>query len=87
MIASERQVVLPGEIERRLFPLAFCRECGQEHLMARCRSPGDGHEVAFRSRADGARSARLTERTGGARGRVFEVREIVAVLISPVLLR
>lgn len=27
------QVVLPGETERRLYPLAFCRECGQDYLM------------------------------------------------------
>jgi hypothetical protein len=27
-------VVLPGEPERRLFPLAFWRECGQECLIA-----------------------------------------------------
>lgn len=33
-IRDEYQVVVP-EPERRLFPLAFCRECGQEYLMAR----------------------------------------------------
>ncbi len=27
------QLVLPGESERRLYPLAFCRECGQDYLM------------------------------------------------------
>jgi superfamily II DNA/RNA helicase len=27
------QLVLPGDTERRLYPLAFCRECGQEYLM------------------------------------------------------
>ncbi|HEX2301754.1 MAG TPA: DEAD/DEAH box helicase, partial [Pseudonocardiaceae bacterium] len=47
-ITSEFQVVLPGE--RRLFPLAFCRECGQEYLMARRESPGGGHEADFRAR-------------------------------------
>lgn len=31
-IESEFQVELPGN--RRLYPLAFCRECGQEYLMA-----------------------------------------------------
>ena len=34
-IEGEYQVVLPGEPERRLYPLAFCRECGQDYLMAR----------------------------------------------------
>ncbi|MGH3883003.1 MAG: DEAD/DEAH box helicase [Pseudonocardiaceae bacterium] len=48
-ITSEFQVVLPGEIERRLFPLAFCRECGQEYLMAR-RGRHGGHEADFRAR-------------------------------------
>ncbi len=33
-IEGDYQVVLPGEPERRLYPLAFCRECGQEYLMA-----------------------------------------------------
>ena len=32
-IEGDYQVVLPGEPERRLYPLAFCRECGQEYLM------------------------------------------------------
>ncbi len=31
-IESNFQVVAPGSLERRLFPLAFCRECGQEYL-------------------------------------------------------
>ncbi|MDQ3152652.1 MAG: DEAD/DEAH box helicase, partial [Actinomycetota bacterium] len=46
-IESEFQVELPGE--RRLFPLAFCRECGQEYLMAR-RQLRDGHEAVFTAR-------------------------------------
>lgn len=33
-IEHEYQVVVPSP-ERRLYPLAFCRECGQEYLMAR----------------------------------------------------
>jgi Lhr-like helicase len=48
-VTSEFQLVLPGEGERRLFPLAFCRECGQEYLMARRERHG-GHEVDFRAR-------------------------------------
>ena len=32
-ITTEFQIVLPGEPERRLYPLAFCRECGQDYLM------------------------------------------------------
>ena len=34
-IDVDYQVELPERPERRLFPLAFCRECGQEYLMAR----------------------------------------------------
>lgn len=35
-IAHEYQIYAPGaETERRLYPLAFCRECGQEYLMVR----------------------------------------------------
>ncbi|MGH7750108.1 MAG: DEAD/DEAH box helicase, partial [Candidatus Dormibacteria bacterium] len=48
-IESEYQMVLPGVPERPLFPLAFCRECGQEYLMARRDQRGD-HTVAFRAR-------------------------------------
>ena len=48
-IESNFQVVAPGSLERRLFPLAFCRECGQEYLMAR-RELRDGHQTAFRAR-------------------------------------
>lgn len=51
-IETEYQIVLPsaqGQGERRLFPLAFCRECGQEYLMARRERGPEGHEV-FRAR-------------------------------------
>ncbi|MEU4626840.1 DEAD/DEAH box helicase [Actinoplanes sp. NPDC023801] len=34
-IETTFQVVLPGSPERRLYPLAFCRECGQEYLIVR----------------------------------------------------
>jgi superfamily II DNA/RNA helicase len=47
-IETEYQVVLPGEPERRLYPLVFCRECGQEYLLAR--REGGGDQVRFRSR-------------------------------------
>ncbi len=46
-IESEFQVELPGG--RRLFPLAFCRECGQEYLMVARESAGPGEEL-FRAR-------------------------------------
>ncbi|WP_301850590.1 DEAD/DEAH box helicase [Rhodococcus pyridinivorans] len=52
-VETEFQVVInPSsehpERERRLYPLAFCRECGQEYLMAR-REVGD-RTVAFTAR-------------------------------------
>lgn len=43
-IEGEYQVVLPGEPERRLYPLAFCRECGQDYLMVR-REEQDGSAI------------------------------------------
>ncbi len=49
-IATEFQVVLPGEPERRLFPMSFCRECGQEYLAAR--REDDGSAVVFKARHD-----------------------------------
>ncbi|GIE90488.1 DEAD/DEAH box helicase [Actinoplanes regularis] len=33
-VETDYQVVLPGAPERRLFPVAFCRECGQDYLLA-----------------------------------------------------
>ena len=41
-IEADYQVVLPGEPERRLYPLAFCRECGQEYLMVSRAETVDG---------------------------------------------
>jgi superfamily II DNA/RNA helicase len=50
-IATDFQVVLPGEPERRLFPLSFCRECGQEYLAAR-REDSGANTVVFKARHD-----------------------------------
>lgn len=47
-IETEYQVVLPGESERRLYPLAFCRECGQEYLMVTRDETADGARVRAR---------------------------------------
>ena len=59
-IETDFQVVLPGEPERRLFPLAFCRECGQEYLTAR-RGDGEGKAVMFKAR----HGLRITDRDDG----------------------
>ncbi len=32
-LAMEGQVFVPGSRDRRLYPLAFCRECGQEYVV------------------------------------------------------
>lgn len=40
-ITSQYQVSVPGDRDKILLPLAFCRECGQEyHVVARARSGG-----------------------------------------------
>lgn len=44
-IEADFQVTMPGPPERRSYPLAFCRECGQEYLVAR-RSDPKGAGVA-----------------------------------------
>ena len=59
-IETDFQVVLPGEPERRLFPLAFCRECGQEYLTAR-RGDAEGKAVLFKAR----HGLRITDRDDG----------------------
>ncbi|NEE01152.1 DEAD/DEAH box helicase [Phytoactinopolyspora halotolerans] len=48
-ITTQYQVVLSGEPERRLFPLAFCRECGQDYLLVRQEETDEGDTV-FRAR-------------------------------------
>ncbi|MDQ1246160.1 MAG: box helicase, partial [Actinomycetota bacterium] len=58
-IEGDYQVVLPGEQERRLYPLAFCRECGQEYLMAHRTDTDHGATVIAR------RGIRLTKEGDG----------------------
>lgn len=58
-IETNFQVTMPGPPERRLYPLAFCRECGQEYLVARRSDPkGAGfaharHQIRTADRSDG----------------------------------
>ncbi|MGH8014195.1 MAG: DEAD/DEAH box helicase [Candidatus Binataceae bacterium] len=40
---------LPGEINRTLFPLSFCRECGQEYYLVALKSDKDGEALAPRA--------------------------------------
>lgn len=47
-IESDYQQVLPGEPERRLYPLAFCRECGQEYLMVTRKEPDGATQLIAR---------------------------------------
>jgi hypothetical protein len=47
-IETAYQVVLPGETERRLYPLAFCRECGQDYLMVARQESVEGTTVIAR---------------------------------------
>ncbi|GAA0479685.1 RNA helicase [Actinoplanes capillaceus] len=58
-IETTFQVVLPGSPERRLYPLAFCRECGQEYLIAR--REGDQSTALFRAR----HGLRITDQDDG----------------------
>lgn len=63
-IETEFQVVLPPSpenpgLERRLYPLAFCRECGQDYLMVR--REHDGPDVSFTAR----HQLRATDREDG----------------------
>ena len=58
-IETNFQVLMPGDPQRRLYPLAFCRECGQEYLVARRSDPkGAGvaharHQIRTSDRSDG----------------------------------
>ena len=44
-ITSQYQQVVPGHPGKTLFPLAFCRECGQDYLVVRRRGDSDGERV------------------------------------------
>lgn len=57
-IETEFQVELPGR--RRLYPLAFCRECGQEYLVA-TREGGAAGDTKYRAR----HGLRITEKGDG----------------------
>lgn len=50
-ISRTYQQRVPGEPDKRLFPLSFCRECGQEYLTVARETRDDG-SVAFRTRED-----------------------------------
>ncbi len=53
LLTMEGQYTAPdgknGEAERVLFPLAFCRECGQEYYLAAMHSGADGDTLAPRA--------------------------------------
>ncbi|UXW85679.1 DEAD/DEAH box helicase [Microbacterium azadirachtae] len=59
MIETNFQVTMPGVPEKRLYPLAFCRECGQEYLVARRGEPNAAgialarHQIRTTDRSDG----------------------------------
>jgi ATP-dependent helicase YprA (DUF1998 family)/very-short-patch-repair endonuclease len=48
-ITFQRQKFVPGDRARRLLPLAFCRECGQEYYVV-TRTAGEGGSDVFESR-------------------------------------
>lgn len=58
-ITTVFQLVLPGEPERRLYPLAFCRECGQDYLMVHRQATAEPalatarHQLRISEKGDG----------------------------------
>ncbi len=46
---TEGQQVVPGSRDRQLYPLAFCRECGQEYYMVSLVDSGAGRGLIARS--------------------------------------
>jgi ATP-dependent helicase YprA (DUF1998 family) len=45
-----RQQFVPGDRSKNLFPLVFCRECGQEYYSVYAESKGDARARIFKSR-------------------------------------
>jgi hypothetical protein len=50
-ITSKYQVAVPGKADQLIYPLAFCRECGQEYLVVARRDNLDG-TFTFSARRD-----------------------------------
>jgi ATP-dependent helicase YprA (DUF1998 family) len=50
-ITSKYQVAVPGKPDELLYPLAFCRECGQEYMVVARRNNRDG-TFTFSARRD-----------------------------------
>ena len=67
-ITSDFQLSLPpatdDQPERRLYPLAFCRECGQEYLMVR-REPGDDPAAPLAVRFVARHESRVRDQQDG----------------------
>jgi superfamily II DNA/RNA helicase len=56
-VTTTHQHYVPGDRDRILFPLAFCRECGQEYYVVTHKLEADGAKVELREfgdRPDGA---------------------------------
>lgn len=51
VVTATYQVAAPGSPDKLLYPLAFCRECGQEYAVVSRREARDG-EVSFHARRD-----------------------------------
>lgn len=47
-VEMEGQQFLPGDVSKRLYPVYFCRDCGQEYLVARLRREEDGRLLLAR---------------------------------------
>ena len=50
IVTGSYQVAAPGSPDKRLYPLAFCRECGQEYAVVTKRDRQG--EITFRARRD-----------------------------------
>jgi hypothetical protein len=62
-ITIEGQKFLPGQPEKRLYPVHFCRECGHEYHPVRLVSESEGHRFLTRDIDDSA--PRLENDDGG----------------------
>jgi len=63
-ITVQRQQYVPNDRSRKLFPLAFCRECGQEYYSVRAKYIEDTDRRAFEPRELEDRFAESDEEVG-----------------------
>ena len=82
-ISTSGQLYVPGDRERLMAPLAFCRECGQEYVPVRLREEdgrriAETREISDRSAGEGERNGYFRTSRPRTRGQPTSSRSVIA---------